>query len=85
MDSEKKQAQAAVKQKKGFEAPKAVAVILAILLALFTVVGLICFNVWRVLFNPPLVKETLTEEVVSTDIVPATLEVFSEWRAEQRV
>ena len=85
MESEKKKAQAVAKQKKGFEAPKAVAVILAILLALFTVIGLICFNVWRVLFNPPLVKKTLTHEVVSTDIVPATLEVFSEWRAEQRV
>ena len=86
MDTDNQQTvEAPEKQKKGFEAPKAVAVILAVLLALFTVVGLIGFNVWRVLFNPPLVKQTLTDEVVSTDLVPATLEVFSEWRAEQRV
>lgn len=85
MKTEQKEGSAPEKKKKGFEAPKTVARILAVLLGLFTVVGLLCFNVWRILFNPPLVKETLLSEVVSSNIVPATLEVFSEWRADQRV
>lgn len=85
METEKQTVEAPVKQKKGFVAPKAIGVILAILLTLFIVIGLVGFNVWRVFFNAPLVKETLTNEVVSTDLVPATLEVFSEWRAQQRV
>jgi len=71
------------KNRKG--APTAIAVILAILLVIIAVVGLVGFNIWRVLFNPTLVKDTLTDEVLSTELVPSTLEVFSEWRADQRV
>lgn len=64
---------------------KGVAIFLAVLFVLFAVLGIIGFNVWRVLFNPRLVKEALTQEVTSTDIVPSALELFSEWRAKQRV
>lgn len=85
MNTEQSTPEASASRKKCFEAPKAVAIILAILLCLFTVIGLLCFNVWRILFNPPLVKQVLTYEVVTSDLVPATLEVFSKWRAEQRV
>lgn len=59
-------------------------VTLAILLGLFIVIGLLSFNAWRVLFNPSLVKESLTEEFITSELVPATLEVFSTWRAKQR-
>jgi hypothetical protein len=73
------------KEKKPSGCITSLAVLLAILFVFLAVTGLIGFNIWRVLFNPPLVKQTLTTEVVSSDLVPATLEVFSEWRAEQRV
>lgn len=63
----------------------ALAVILAIIFVFVATIGLIGFNVWRVLFNPTLVKETLTEEVTTSQIVPSTLEMFSEWRAQARV
>jgi hypothetical protein len=76
---------APVKAKKPSGCLTSVAVLMAILFVFLAVIGLIGFNIWRVLFNPPLVKQTLTSEVVSSDLVPATLEVFSEWRAEQRV
>ncbi len=62
-----------------------VAIFLAVMFVLFAVLGIIGFNVWRVLFNPRLVKEALVQEVTSTDIVPGTLELFSEWRAKKRV
>jgi hypothetical protein len=73
------------KDKKSSGWSTALAIILAVLFVFFAVIGLIGFNVWRVLFNPALVKQTLTTEVVSSELVPASLEVFSEWRAEQRV
>ena len=71
------------KKRKGIPNPPAV--ILAILFVIVAIVGLIGFNIWRIMFNPQLVKDTLTDEVVSTDLVPASLELFSESRAQQRV
>jgi hypothetical protein len=71
--------------KKSAGASNALAVILAIAFVFFAVVGLIGFDIWRVLFNPTLVKQTLTTEIVSSDLAPALLKGFSEWRAEQRV
>lgn len=62
---------------------------LAFLLALLAVVAiplaLLAFDIWRVVFNPPLVKAFLTDEVVSSDLIPVALEWFSDRRAEQRV
>jgi len=66
-------------------ASNVLAIILAIAFVFFAIVGLIGFDIWRVLFNPTLVKQTLTNEIVSSDVAPALLRVFSEWRAEQRV
>lgn len=71
--------------KKPTRASNALAIILAIAFVFFAIVGLLGFNVWRVLFNPPLVKQVLTTEIVSSDLAPALLQLFSEWRAEQRV
>ncbi len=61
------------------------ATILAILFVLVAVVALLGFDIWRVLFNPTLVKQVLTEEIVSSDLAPAVLQVISERRAEQRI
>jgi hypothetical protein len=63
----------------------ALAIIVTIVFVFFAVLGLIGFNIWRVLFNPTLVKHTLTTEIVSSDLAPSLLELFSGWRAEQRV
>lgn len=70
------------------EAPmlvKVLAFVLALLLALTLPLVILGFDVWRVIFNPPLVKAFLTDEVVNSDLIPAALEWFSEQRAEQRV
>jgi len=61
------------------------AVVLGMALVLFTLLGLIGFNIWRVLFNPTQVKGALTSQIVTSDAVPTFLEIFSEWRAEQRL
>ena len=61
------------------------AVLLGIALVLFTLLGLIGFNIWRVLFDPIQVKQALTSQIVTSDAVPTFLEIFSEWRAEQRL
>lgn len=62
---------------------------LAFLLALVLVVGLplflLVFDVWRVVFNPPLIKNFITYEVVSSDLIPVGLEWFSDRRAQERV
>jgi hypothetical protein len=85
MKAEKKAPDSSKADKKPFGISNGLAIFLAILFVLFSILGLIGFNIWRVLFNPRLVKDTLTQEVMSTEIVPSTLEVFSEWRAKQRV
>ncbi len=62
---------------------------LAFILALLLVVGLplflLVFDVWRVVFNPPLIKNFITYEVVSSDLIPVGLEWFSDRRAQERV
>lgn len=72
-------------KKKRRGAPAGLVVFIAILFVIIAVLGLLGFNIWRVLFNSELVKSALTEEVTNTDIVPSTMELFSQWRAEQRV
>jgi len=59
--------------------------VLAVLFVILALIGLVGYDFWRVLFNPTLVKEVLTDEVVHSDLVPAVLEAFSEGRAQQRV
>lgn len=60
------------------------AAILAVMFVLAALVGMIGFDVWRVLFDPPVVKQVLSREVISSDIVPAILQVFSEQLAAER-
>lgn len=60
------------------------AAILAVVFVLAALIGMIGFDVWRVLFNPPVVKQVLTQqEVISSDIVPVILQVFSQQRAAE--
>jgi len=64
---------------------RGLALVLAVLFVILALIGLVGYDFWRVLFNPTLVKEVLTDEVVHSDLVPAVLEAFSEGRAQQRV
>jgi hypothetical protein len=64
---------------------KVLAFVLALLLVLAIPLAVFGFDIWRVVFNPPLVKAFLTDEVVNSDLIPAALEWASELRAQQRV
>ena len=57
----------------------------AILLVIVLPLALLAFDVGRVVFNRPLVKSIVTDEVVNSDLIPAALEWFSDRRAQQRV
>ncbi|MBT3319845.1 MAG: hypothetical protein HN948_06515 [Clostridia bacterium] len=85
MKKQKKAADGTQAAKKPFSISNGLAIFLAILFVFFSIFGLIGFNIWRVLFNPQLVKQTLTQEVTQTQLVPSALELFSEGRAQQRV
>jgi hypothetical protein len=61
-----------------------IAALLAFLLVIALPISLLVFDVWRVVFNPTLIKEVLTDEVVNSDLIPASLEWFSEQRAAAR-
>ncbi|MFZ5879075.1 MAG: hypothetical protein ACOY0R_06880 [Chloroflexota bacterium] len=78
-------AQSPGKPKEAHAAARAAAAILAIFFVITALAGLIGFDIWRVVFNPTLVKQALTAEIVSSDVAPAVLQLFSEQRARQRV
>lgn len=67
---------------------KVIAKIIAFLVAFLLVVALplsiISYNVGRVVFDPPLVKQVVTDLVTESDLIPVALEWFSERRAEER-
>lgn len=73
-------------EKKG---PSIIAKLLALLIALVLMLALpaslLAFDLWRVVFNPPLIKALITDEVVNSDLIPIALEWFSDQRAQQRV
>ncbi len=59
---------------------------LCVLVVIITIpLTLLAFDFGRVVFNPPLVKSMLTEEVVNSDLLPIALEWFSDRRAQERV
>jgi hypothetical protein len=60
------------------------AFILALLLVLLSPLAWLAFDVWRVVFNPTLVKSIITDEVVNSDLVPVALEWFADLRAAER-
>ncbi len=60
-------------------------VILSILFVISSLITLISYDIWRVVFNPPLIKELLTEELLESDLAPRVLEDISVRRAQERV
>jgi hypothetical protein len=57
----------------------------AVLFILVAVLGIIGYDTYRTLFNPTLVKQILTNEVLHTDLAPSVLEYVSENRAKERI
>lgn len=64
---------------------KILAFLCIIVLILSIPLSLFAFDLGRTVFNVPLVKRILTDEVVNSDLIPVILEWFSERRAQQRV
>ena len=58
--------------------------VLALLLILALPLSLLLFNVGRVVFNAGLVKRVTADVLVHSDIIPAGLEWYGEWRAQER-
>jgi hypothetical protein len=61
-----------------------IAFVCGLLLVIALPLCLLAFDVGRIVFNPPLVKQVATELVTSSDLIPAALQWFSEQRAEER-
>jgi len=60
-------------------------VVLSVLLVLTSLVAVFGYDVWRVAFNPPLVKQMLADEILNSPLVPRVLEDMSIRRAQERV
>jgi hypothetical protein len=63
---------------------KVIAFLMIIVLMVSLPLSILLYNVGRVVFTPPLVKEILTEIVVDSDIISVGLQWFAEQRSEQR-
>lgn len=64
---------------------KAGAVIVVVFLVLALPLSLFFFDLGQAVFNQPLVKRIVTDEVVNSDLIPAALEWLSDRRAQERV
>ena len=60
-------------------------VLLSILLVLTSLVAVFGYDIWRVIFNPTLVKQLLTDEILNSPLVARVLEDMSIRRAQERV
>ena len=60
-------------------------VLLSILFVLSTLLTLIGYDIWRVAFDPPLVKQILRDEFIESDLVPRILEDLSIRRTKERI
>lgn len=68
--------------------PVGLRILLVVLSSVFVVAAVLAvigYDVWRVAFNPPVVKGILVEEFVESDLVPRVLEDLSLRRARERV
>jgi len=63
---------------------KACALVLVVLLVVVLPLAITAWDIYRVVFNPPLVKQVLTEIVTQSDLIPVALEWYSERRAAER-
>ena len=59
--------------------------ILSLVLILTTLLTVVGFDIWRVAFDPTLIKGMLADEFVDSPLIPRVLENLSQRRAQQRV
>jgi hypothetical protein len=59
-------------------------VALAVLLALLLPLSLLAWDIYRTVFNPPLMQTVLTDIVTNSDLIPVALEWYANVRAELR-
>ena len=59
-------------------------VALAVLLALLVPLSVLVWDIYRTVFNPPLMKTVLTDIVTNSDLIPVALEWYANVRAELR-
>lgn len=62
-----------------------VLLILTVILILTTVLTVVGFDVWRVAFNPTLIKGMLADEFIDSSLIPRVLENLSQRRAQERI
>jgi hypothetical protein len=59
-------------------------IVLAVLIALVVPLSLLAWDIYRTVFNPPLMKTVLTDIVTNSDLIPVALEWYANVRAEVR-
>ena len=62
-----------------------IALQLAVAVVLLLPLAVLAFDLGRVVFNPPLMKQVVGDEVINSPLLPVALEWFSDRRAQQRV
>jgi len=60
-------------------------IILSVVLVLTTILAVVGYDIWRVAFDPVLVKGMLTDEFIDSPLIPRVLENLSQRRAHQRI
>jgi hypothetical protein len=83
--SSKKIEEQTVKAKKRPTILTILLVLLSILFVLSTLLTLIGYDIWRVAFDPPLVKQILADEFIESDLAPRILEDMSIRRTRARI
>ena len=63
---------------------KIISSLLVVLLVAVLPASILIYDIYRVVFNPPVMKQVLTEIVVESDLIPVALEWYSDRRAQQR-
>jgi len=64
---------------------KTLLIILSVLFVLATLLAVGGYDVWRVVFNPPLVRQMLEDEFVESPLITRVLEDISIRRAQERI
>jgi hypothetical protein len=64
---------------------KFIGLLLALILIVVLPLVLLAYDLGHVVYNPPLIKSVITDEVINSNLIPVALEWFSDRRAQERV
>ncbi|MEA3350762.1 MAG: hypothetical protein U9Q82_09095 [Chloroflexota bacterium] len=65
-------------------AGKTISFLMVVILVILLPISILAYDIGRVIFNPPLVKEVLNDIVTESELIPAALQWYSQRRAKQR-